>query len=117
MNKEFYDRTKNIVFYRIALWFLGTIDTSIFKLVDKVNDPKLKAYIPFRVFSQYLIEKGYDGIIYRSTRMNKVNLKGKNLVLFNKDHVTYMDGTMKKYKYSKGKYMEIKDTKINLSGS
>jgi hypothetical protein len=98
---------EEMVYTRISKIWLGLIDKSIFEVVDKKDDPELKAYIPFRFFSQYLIDKGYDGIIYKSTRMNKVGLSGKNLVLFNKMHATYIECTMKKYKYTSGQYIEI----------
>lgn len=113
-NSGTYNKSEEIVIYKIALLFLSTIDESIFKSVDEVNDPDLKAYIPFRVFSEYLIEKGYDGIIYRSTRMDKVKLKGKCLVLFNKEDATYIDGTMEKYKFNDNKYVEFDNTHITI---
>lgn len=96
-----------LVYSRTSAILLGIIDESIFEAVDKIDDPELKAYLPFRAFSQYLIGKGYDGIIYRSTKMNKIGLRGKNLVLFDKNHAVYQEGTMKKYKYSSGKYIKF----------
>jgi len=100
-------KIEEVVYSRTSSLLLGLIDESIFEVVDKTDDPELKAYLPFRAFSQYLIEKGYDGIVYRSTRMNKVGLSGKNIVLFDKTHATYKEGTMKKYKYSSGQYIEF----------
>ena len=100
------EKVEQIVYSRTSTILLGLIDESIFKVVDKDDDPELKAYLPFRTFSLWLIDKGYDGIIYRSTRMNKVGLRGKNIVLFNKKHATYKEGTMRKYTYSSGKYIE-----------
>jgi hypothetical protein len=100
-------KNEEIVYSRTSTILLGLIDESIFEVVDKTDDPELKAYLPFRAFSRFLIEKGYNGIIYRSTRMNKIGLSGKNLVLFDKIHATYNKGTMKKYKYSSGKYIEL----------
>lgn len=105
--KGFNKKIEETVFSKTSLLFLGLIDESIFEPVDKTDDPELKAYIPFRFFSKYLIDKGYDGIIFRSTRMNKIGLMGKNLVLFNKNHATYIEGTMKKYKYLSNKYIEL----------
>lgn len=96
-----------LVHKRFSTMMLSTIDKSIFQAVDIETDPELKAYIPFREFSQFLIEKGYDGIIYRSTRMNMVGLCGKNLVLFDKMHATYEEKSMKKYNYTSGKYVEF----------
>ena len=98
---------EELVCNRTSKILLGLIDESIFEVVDKSDDPTLKAYLPFRDFSQYLIDKGYDGVIYRSTRMNKIGMKGKNLVLFDKSHATFKDNTMQKYKYSSGKYIEL----------
>lgn len=96
-----------LVHIRTSTLMLSLIDKSIFEAVDIETDPELKTYIPFREFSQFLIKKGYDGIIYRSTRMNMIGLSGKNLVLFNKMHATYKEKSMKKYKYTSGKYVEF----------
>lgn len=96
-----------LVHTRTSTLMLSLIDKSIFEAVDIETDPELKTYIPFREFSQFLIKKGYDGIIYRSTRMNMIGLSGKNLVLFDKMHATYKEKSMKKYKYTSGKYVEF----------
>ncbi len=96
-----------LVHTRFSTLMLSLIDKSIFEAVDIETDPELKAYIPFREFSQFLIKKGYDGIIYRSTRMNMIGLSGKNLVLFDKMHATYKEKSMKKYNYTSGKYVEF----------
>ena len=93
---------------RLGRLFLTIIDKTIFETVDKMEDPELKAYIPFRFFSNYLIEKGYDGIIYRSTRMNKIGLSGKNVVLFDNSYATYQLGSMKKFLRKDGRYIELK---------
>ena len=93
---------------RLGRLFLTIIDKTIFEPVDKMDDPELKAYIPFRFFSNYLIEKGYDGIIYRSTRMNKIGLSGKNVVLFDNSYATYQLGSMKKFLRKDGRYIELK---------
>lgn len=65
---------------------------------------ELKAYIPFHYLADYLISKGYSGILYKSTRMNKIGLRGKNLVLFNKEDVTYIPGSMNVYFYDGRKW-------------
>ena len=96
-----------LVHTRTSTLMLSLIDKSIFEVVDIDTDPELNAYKPFRAFSQFLIEKGYDGIIYRSTRMNMIGLSGKNLVLFDKMHATYKKKSMKKYNYTSGKYVEF----------
>jgi hypothetical protein len=100
-------KINELVCIRIGMIMLALFDKSIFEVVDKATDPKLKAYLPFREFCQLLIRKGYDGIIYRSTRMNMLGLAGKNLVIFDKMNATYKEGSMKKYKYSSGKYAEF----------
>lgn len=105
--KNLENKIEELIYLKTCNILLGLIDESIFEVVEKTNDPELNAYIPFRAFSQYLIDKGYDGIIYRSTRMNKIGLSGKNLVLFDKEYATYKDNTMKKYMYSSGKYAEL----------
>jgi len=97
-----------VVNERLGKLFLTIIDKTIFEPVDKVDDPELKAYIPFRFFSNYLIEKGYDGIIYRSTRMNKIGLSGKNVVLFDNSYATFKLGSMRKYFHKDGSYTELK---------
>lgn len=100
-------RIDELIHTRTSTLMLSLIDKSIFEAVDIETDPELKAYIPFREFSQFLIKKGYDGIIYRSTRMNMIGLSGKNLVLFDKMHATFKEKSMKKYKYTSGKYVEF----------
>ena len=54
--------------------FLTLLDETIFKPVEEKYDPELKDYKPFHYFSKYLMAKGYNGVIYRSTRMNKIGL-------------------------------------------
>lgn len=102
------EQISNLAHERLGRLFLTLIDKTIFESVDIEDDPELKAYIPFRYFSKYLIEKGYDGIIYRSTRMNKIGLRGKNVVLFNNSYATYKLGSMKKYCHEDGGYTELK---------
>lgn len=89
--------------------FLGSlimklIDEAIFLPIDDVKDPEFKAYVPFHYLANYLISKGYSGILYRSTRMNKIGLKGKNLVLFNKEDVVVVPDSMRVYDYDIRKY-------------
>lgn len=78
---------------------IGNICDSIFYAVDKEDDPKLEAYIPFRAFSRYLIAKGFGGVAYRSTRMALIGLQGKCLTLFNPEDAIYVDGEMEVYEY------------------
>ena len=92
--------------------FLGNlimkgIDEAVFLPVENEEDPELKAYIPFHYLADYLISKGYSGILYRSTRMNKRGFKGKNLVLFNKEDVTFIPDSMNVYYYDGRKYEKI----------
>lgn len=116
---EFYDYYKkrvNLNKYvnvnKVAALFLGKnllshIGSAIFEPVDEVTDPDLIAYQPFRIFSEYLISKGYIGVAYPSTRMKLIGCKGTCLVLFNKLDATYDEGTMKIYKYQDSKYLRI----------
>jgi hypothetical protein len=67
--------------------------------VDKEDDPKLEAYIPFRVFSRYLMARGFGGVAYRSTRMALIGLQGKCVTLFNVEDATYIEGEMEVYEY------------------
>ena len=80
---------------------IGNICDSIFYAVDKEDDPALEAYVPFRVFSKYLINKGFGGVAYRSTRMELAGLKGKCLTLFNPEDAIYVQGEMEVYEYHK----------------
>ena len=83
-------------------WILiGNIYDSIFYIVDKEDDPALEAYVPFRVFSKYLINKGFGGVAYRSTRMALAGLQGKCLTLFNPEDAIYVQGEMEVYEYHK----------------
>ena len=86
---------------------MKSIDEAVFLPVDIKEDPELKAYVPFHYLANYLISKGYSGILYRSTRMNKIGLKGKNLVLFNKEDVTYVHDSMNVYYYDGRKYKKV----------
>lgn len=78
---------------------IGNICDSIFYAVDKEDDPKLEAYIPFRAFSRYLMAKGFGGVAYRSTRMALIGLQGKCITLFNVEDATYVEGEMEVYEY------------------
>lgn len=93
---------------QISFMMLGNICDAIFYAVDKVEDPSLEAYIPFRKFSKYLISIGIDGVAYRSTRMQKLGLKGKCLTLFNKNDATYISGTMEVYIKNNDEYKLLK---------
>jgi len=91
----------------LANLIMKSIDEAVFLPVDIKEDPELKAYVPFHYLANYLISKGYSGILYRSTRMNKIGLKGKNLVLFNKEDVTYVHDSMNVYYYDGRKYKKV----------
>ena len=91
----------------LANLIMKSIDEAVFLPVDTEEDPELKAYVPFHYLANYLISKGYSGILYRSTRMNKIGLKGKNLVLFNKEDVTYVPDSMNVYYYDGRKYKKV----------
>ncbi|MBI6111428.1 RES domain-containing protein [Clostridium perfringens] len=93
--------------------FIGTtliydIVKAIFLPVYKEKNPKLEAYIPFRLFAEYLIDKGYDGLIYKSTRMDVIGEKGENVVLFNAEDATYIERSMELYKRQNGNDIKIK---------
>lgn len=80
---------------------IGNICDSIFYAVDKEDDPALEAYVPFSVFSKYLINKGFGGVAYRSTRMALAGLQGKCVTLFNPEDAIYVQGEMEVYEYYK----------------
>ena len=94
--------------WQLSVILIGNICDAIFYAVDKEDDPKLEAYIPFRAFSRYLIAKGFGGVAYRSTRMQKIGLQGKCLTLFDKEDATFIDGEMEVYRYHQDKCGFIK---------
>lgn len=85
--------------WQLSVILIGNICDAIFYAVDKEDDPKLEAYIPFRAFSRYLSANGFGGVAYRSTRMQKIGLQGKCLTLFDKEDATFVDGEMEVYRY------------------
>lgn len=93
----------------LGKFLMKNIDEAVFLAVDKKDDPELNAYIPFHLLSKFLIEKGYAGILYRSTRMNLIGLKGKNLVLFDKNDANFIKGTLKVYHYGENDYCVEKE--------
>lgn len=97
---------KNIERYVSTLLISNIVD-AIFKPVDEIEVPELKAYIPFRLFSVYLMRKGYQGIIYKSTRMDLIGQEGKNVALFNKNDATYWENTMEVYHCGEEGYSKI----------
>ncbi|MFE4046947.1 hypothetical protein [Priestia sp. YIM B13490] len=86
---------------------MKNIDEAVFLPIDEKKDPELNAYKPFHLLSKYLMDKGYGGILFRSTRMNLIGQKGKNLVLFNKEDATYVEGSIKVYHYDGKQYHTI----------
>lgn len=112
IKKEINEKQIRLIISKETEIYLGnlimkSIDEAVFLPVDIEEDPELKAYIPFHYLADYLISKGYSGILYRSTRMNKIGLKGKNLVLFNKEDVTYVPDSMNVYYYDGRKYEKV----------
>lgn len=93
----------------IAKLIMKSIDEAVFLPVDNNDDPDLKAYIPFHLLANYLISKGYNGIVYRSTRMNRIGLNGKNLVLFNTEDASPIKGSMAVYFYDGENYCKVED--------
>lgn len=94
-------KMNNQIQLQISKILVGNICDSIFYAVDKEDDPALEAYVPFRVFSKYLINKGFGGVAYRSTRMALAGLQGKCLTLFNPEDAIYVQGEMEAYEYHK----------------
>lgn len=101
------DQIKSSVENYLFVTLLGNICDSVFYAVDKEEDPELEAYIPFRKFSKYLIHLGYAGVAFRSTRMEKIGLRGTNLVLFDPNDAEPIEGTMKVYRYHKTDECEL----------
>jgi len=85
------------------------IDEAVFLPVEKEDDPEQKAYISFHYFAKFLQSKGYAGVIYRSTRMDKIGHQGKNVVLFNPSDVEPVIGSMKVYHFDGKSYYVLKD--------
>ncbi|UFT99367.1 hypothetical protein KO561_19725 [Radiobacillus kanasensis] len=60
---------------------MKSIDEAVFLPVYESEDTEFNAYRPFHLLATYLINEGYSGILYRSTRRNLKGLKGKNLAV------------------------------------
>lgn len=93
----------------IGRTFMKSIDEAVFKPVDEKQDPELQVYKPFHFLAEYLENKGYSGILFRSTRMNLTGLKGKNLVLFNKYDAHYVQGSMNVYYFDGNNYRVLSE--------
>lgn len=106
--KKYISPDKTIVEKFISSLLVSIIVESIFVPIDEHEDPDLETYIPFRIFADYLKTKGYDGIIYKSTRMDLIGLKGKNIVIFDKNISIPCEGTMELYKRENGQDIKIK---------
>lgn len=102
------EKIKDYVLQRIPYLILGNICEAIFYAVDKATNPSLDAYIPFRKFSKYLISKGYNGVAYKSTRMELIGLEGFCLTVFNPADIKPINGTMEVYEYDGVNYTLIK---------
>lgn len=61
--------------------YMKLLSENIFLPLDESDDKSI-IYAPFQCLAQYFIQKGYAGIIYKST----VSEKGKNIVLFDKTY-------------------------------
>lgn len=92
----------------LTYMMLGNICDAIFYGVDKVNDPQLEAYIPFRKFSKYLKSIGIDGVAYRSTRMKLKGLSGTCLTLFDKNDAAFIPNSMEVYVQDNDNYQLLK---------
>jgi hypothetical protein len=98
---------KSFTEIHIAKILMKAIDETVFLPVEQEEDPELKAYIPFHYLAEYLRGKGYAGVLFRSTRMDKAGLKGKNLVLFNTADAVPVKGSMNVYHYDGKNYTKI----------
>lgn len=78
----------------LAKMILQLICRSIYKKVDENQEEKYKS---FHLLANYLIDKGITGIIYPCTRDEII--KGKNIVLFDINDATPIDGTIKQYHF------------------
>lgn len=87
----------------ISVMLIQNIVEAIFLPVDEDKD----SYIPFHFFAEYLINKGYLGVIHESTRMKKCGKNGKNVILFNPLDAEPMEGTMKLFTKINDKIIEI----------
>lgn len=88
----------------ISTMFIHDIVESIFLPVEEDKD----SYLPFHLFVNYLIDKGYCGVIHKSTRMDLINKKGKNVILFNPMDSEPIKGTMKLFTKKDNKLVEVK---------
>lgn len=87
---------------------LSSICENVFVAVDKTDDPELEAYRPFRVFSRYLIERGYGGVAYRSTRMEMKGLEGYCLTVFEPSDMDCVPGSMEIYEHDADEYTLVR---------
>lgn len=74
---------------------LKMICSAIYKKVDENQEDE---YRSFHILSDYLMKQGITGIIYPCTRTNKI--KGKNIVLFNKEDASPRVDTIKHYHFN-----------------
>lgn len=88
----------------ISTMFIHNIVEAIFLPVEEDTD----SYLPFHLFANYLIEKGYCGVIHKSTRMDLLKKKGKNVILFNPLDAEPIEGTMKLFTKKDNKIIEVK---------
>lgn len=94
---------KNIERY-IGSMFIHDIVESIFLPVEEDKE----TYLPFHLFANYLIDKGYCGVIHKSTRMDLLKKKGKNVILFNPLDAEPIEGTMKLFTKKDNKIIEVR---------
>ncbi len=110
LDKHQFDKiTTEKVGVALAKILLKILEEYVVKPINDDDVESIKEYLPFRYFAKYLRNKGYLGIIYKSTRMNLLNENGMNVVLFNKNHASYVDNTMQIFIKEKGEYKLIKD--------
>lgn len=89
---------KGIISESYAKQYLKIICSCIYKKVDELDEEKKElAYKSFQVLAKYFEEIGITGIIYPCTRIDDV--KGKNLVLFNKYDAVPIESSIRECKY------------------
>lgn len=108
-NPSFKKMNQNNTQIYLGKLFMKGIDEAVFLPISE-DDPTRDAYKPFHLLSKYLINKGYVGVIYRSTRMNLIGQQGKNVVLFDNKFANYINNSMHYYHYDGEKYISIRNS-------
>jgi len=89
---------KKIIEDVVARRYLKFVCSAIYQKVDTDDEKeKEKAYRSFHILSNYLENQGVTGIIYPCTRTKAI--AGKNIVLFNINDATPIEGSIKTITY------------------